>query len=1807
MSDLFTELTQEKMDEAISTLLLPKIGETLQNRGPGHCIRVSDIDDNVMNTVCLQLRENFKNHNVFILGNHEQANDTHIITSTKLVELRNPLEDGTLRQPLLVFIPTSLKTSAEDSFSIATFEELTFSEIYKELIEKSLERIPTNLINSVKEIFTILDEERWEYASELSKTRYLLTALNNGVDGEILGASIYELGLTPDFKLFEDISLINGKIRRNLEAVRELVFSHKSTRKRILDLGLNNKVLVDKLNSFFSTYDIYEPNIWTQQIALNKNWWPISFDKWTFEEELILDKISVNVLETDLPCVQDSEDGQLSELVGQQVLVPKERRKLNVVFEVNPHPKKVNGLDHFTLQIISQAGGPVGNSKKVKAWSSKKVQSTVSISKLDKYDFEEGWHYIRVSPWTSDGDPIPLLTISDDSKRPNESEPFYVLPDGTIEDAPPQRAIPHERSLEHAKFRLKLTAINEGGSPEDISVTDISWADKGKTRKSVRQETIIVKFGREGAIQIPISKTLKQIENRILASPFHPSGWRMQINLDTPEPISQISLELPNSAAMHSFLAARKDLFEEIYTEDSEMIMQGFDFKLHKNKCINYVESYINIINTLNRKTEQSTGADKQNYLKELKNLLMVDSVHVILTDFRGRHREASLISPTHPLKIIWFLAWHTLGEKWLCELKSTNKDYLSIVRHALLEGMSSSNFPIGVPVEDGRIFTSVENVNPFWGFYSPTTEDNTRGLMAEICTALGLSEPSTAGADISGSTLADKIDRYLSQHPYTKELSINIFNPGSGAIVADALICLQQRKEYSSLRYDIRLFTSDPESPSLGEVLESMLKIGNSQKHEAVDAFSTSTGNHLFSKMSVAKHTIEDFHSEPDQYSAHISILMDVFPAEELSVREKVLGIAPLHGLIQGYHNEFIDDDRGTFWNKSPIIGLLTNEQDVSGCYHLLTSLSEEITIATSSVATNGANCSSTPMVTLCLTVQERELIYQVHQVSDWVFTIDRYMGIEFFDHGGRKNRPDYLIDYVPGTSAHKTHNLIISSRSNEELEAMLKPVLKEHGLKADRKQSLAVLSHLRSLSGQLALKLISAPTQQSEALGLALARLYLEYQGALSNQIILPLDAHIELYSGLNTTDISESSVSLQRTDLALFDLDLNKRSITCNLVEVKCYKNVGDFSAFNQLKERISQQINQSERVLQRHYDPRMKSPDRPDRLLKNRELSLLLQFYLERSIRYGIFDSDAAFEARQLLASIDKGYSLQFRRSAIIFDFEKNGTDLPDNEVGIEYHRIGKDLILDLLDNCGASHSESEDSHVATSLSEQSIPSIPKLKTAAFIVSQRDRKSNTELFETSIINQSNQDIEDIVLTSEKGSSIAKSVDGEDKVSHEAADMLNTSISTDPIAEESYDCSNIHEPSIRSDAEDNADCIVNYDVMLGVNSASPQYGLLGETSGRKVALDLNHTHTISLFGVQGGGKSYTLGTVIEMASMKLKNINVLPSPLATVIFHYSPTQDYSPEFTSMINPNTIEEELKILNERYSARPEALNDILVLTPRDKVDARRTEFQNLSIQPIAFSASELKASHWKFLMGAIGSQSLYMRQINHIMRRMRGNLTIDSLEYEINNSNLSDHLKELALTRLQFAREYIDDNQKLQDMIRPGRLIIVDLRDEYIEKDEALGLFVVMLQILSEATFNGINFNKLVVFDEAHKYIESDDLVSGLVEVVREMRHKGTSIMVASQDPPSVPVSLIELSTQIIMHKFNSPAWLKHIQKANAALGELTSSKMSHLGTGEAYIWSSKASDESFTKGAIKIKCRPRVTQHGGNTKTAL
>ena len=188
-------------------------------------------------------------------------------------------------------------------------------------------------------------------------------------------------------------------------------------------------------------------------------------------------------------------------------------------------------------------------------------------------------------------------------------------------------------------------------------------------------------------------------------------------------------------------------------------------------------------------------------------------------------------------------------------------------------------------------------------------------------------------------------------------------------------------------------------------------------------------------------------------------------------------------------------------------------------------------------------------------------------------------------------------------------------------------------------------------------------------------------------ANQIVVPLDAHVDSVPHRAESGRSGGGTKSRCAgrDLALFDLDLGTRTVTCNLVEVKCCAQRLGLSGFGQLKEHITRQLDESERILQQHFDPLRTVPDRPDRLLKTRQLTTLLEFYLERSRRYGLMESDAAEEARSLLDRLEEGYTLRFSRSGVVFDFDKPGTEPADHEAGIEFHRVGNDLISKLVNH------------------------------------------------------------------------------------------------------------------------------------------------------------------------------------------------------------------------------------------------------------------------------------------------------------------------------------------------------------------------------------------------------------------------------------------------------------------------------------------------------------------------------------------
>jgi len=112
------------------------------------------------------------------------------------------------------------------------------------------------------------------------------------------------------------------------------------------------------------------------------------------------------------------------------------------------------------------------------------------------------------------------------------------------------------------------------------------------------------------------------------------------------------------------------------------------------------------------------------------------------------------------------------------------------------------------------------------------------------------------------------------------------------------------------------------------------------------------------------------------------------------------------------------------------------------------------------------------------------------------------------------------------------------------------------------------------------------------------------------------------------------------------------------------------------------------------------------------------------------------------------------------------------------------------------------------------------------------------------------------------------------------------------------------------------------------------------------------------------------------------------------------------------------------------------------------------------------------------------------------------------------------------------------------------GVLTIIDLTDPVIDPDSACVLFDICLALFVERT----TCQKVVALDEAHNYMRANSeasavFTSTILKNVREQRHKGVRVIVATQEPTINP-QLLDLCSVTIVHRFTSPDWYKMIQR---------------------------------------------------------
>lgn len=1812
----------------------------LQTAPKGHCMKVIGLPLAILEKLYDLLTPYKGELDIYILSETEEG--SRYISATKLIELRNDLN-----RSILVLIPVNVSTAAEDSYG-NTFQELSVSHLSDILLSDLLKEAAAS---SFADVILQIIAYACNNASNKQILDYLLFISESNYCEASIGEGLPYLGCMPDSDIHKDKNLVQRRMSINSECVEKMLDYSLPVNDRINNLPLLPNTMQKKIAEFLqSNRGVVSPSDLCFSIGVD---FPaINFAQWNDcikgVDVTNIGNLKITAVEISSKSFEDKDgDLCLKTQVNKAVKV-----KIRVYF--SPKPAAFPDLKKIRIDLMNVDGMFCEQSKiKVaKVTSNSKDYRDITLS-IKPEDYNQARYFFRVyaedehdsilnnhdgftpewanEKWEEEKDNLSLADFQQKYKAflLSDSESFFLEineEEETIEGEDSRRE--KISNVLQAYFHYRIEQVRkkdvvELTLPERQKVVD--KGDKSKLddipwKENAYSDIFRLKYSKSHNYQIILSKKLLEIERCLLKYKNAFGTVRVKLASNPAEGIKSMEFtEQKNIDIPQSLLDKRAELFQLIQdsADSGSGVLETFDVFNYATLMKDYISEYQSWLKVV---------MDQTNDLEVFEILQNLDLVTISVPLPNNKRELVKVISPLHPLRLAWMVNMFEQYDEW--ETRTFNdRTYCSAWYKKLDKLFYGELVPNVAPLilrgkDDNSYMQYVGELMYGWGFYADTEMNGTsslasgfRQLKSYLAQLLNIPVQYRVDTDVNAKMVYRYIQSYITQHPYTNKLVINLFNAGDAGVFANNLVELERFCKPFDIHYEIRLFGAD-EKFSQGEALKDLIN-PDSQISEDAEMFSQATSNRLFPKLRFSINSVEDFVENASNYPAHMSFLINPFPASiklhKPSNREQSFF---LNGVVTRPVVQVAITEKGCRWQRffselriSDPASEFANE--TIGLFSVYQSL----------VAMGISNDRDISVPALSLNIEDTNsvMLSRIHDVSDWVVTFDKNMGAEFYDIPCGDDEVPYLLDYIPSTELTGVSSFL-TCRPTSEIESILAPHFMEFGIDiSDKRRFYGFLQDIRSVSSSMIMQLNSSKNKAFEVLGTTLMKRLLKGKDLLQDSFIIPVDLHKELFNAELETK--------NRADDLLVDIHPKSSEIVFTVIEIKCRQSLSDDQRAD-LQSQMMLQINNTVEALRLQFEPDNEHL-RLDQELKVIELQSLLMFYLKRAHRYGYLCEDAARENEAFVQQLRKdNYSIRFKKLGLIFEFK--GDHLQKKEImysGDEetvFYTMGKPMIDRILDE-------------GASLMTVDLNSAPDVELRSFFeVSERALyRSNIEpiIVEDDILDaDETEDKSTYPLSAEVVSPVLTDV----RVSYGPTDegnaldvslVHNEALSDDEaVAEVVKDApiddvpvvkvvKPVVEVPVLSEAKDVhvAGYIQpKFDIMIGKSSPiSAQYGIIGKAfnGDRTIAIDLSETNTISLFGVQGGGKSYTIGTISEMTLKEVSNINLLPAPMASVIFHYSESMDYAPEFTSMIYPNDDAGQLRKLKDVYGAEPTSIEDVIILAPRDMVEQRQEEYPSIQVLPIEFSSKELNVQDWRFLLKAVKNDSTYIAQLSSIMRANRKDLNLRDLTESVENSStMSTSQKNLAMQRLDFAREYINDEQKLSSLLKPGRLIVVDLRDEWIEKDDALGLFVIMLNIFSGVKeHNGVSFNKFIVFDEAHKYMGNKDLTQTIVTAIREMRHKGVSMMIASQDPMSLPIEIIELSSVVLMHKFNSPSWVKHVQKSITQLQSLTASDMANLVPGEAYLWATKATDKGVTNRPMKISTRPRVTKHGGDTIKAV
>jgi uncharacterized protein len=438
--------------------------------------------------------------------------------------------------------------------------------------------------------------------------------------------------------------------------------------------------------------------------------------------------------------------------------------------------------------------------------------------------------------------------------------------------------------------------------------------------------------------------------------------------------------------------------------------------------------------------------------------------------------------------------------------------------------------------------------------------------------------------------------------------------------------------------------------------------------------------------------------------------------------------------------------------------------------------------------------------------------------------------------------------------------------------------------------------------------------------------------------------------------------------------------------------------------------------------------------------------------------------------------------------------------------------------------------------------------------------------------------------------------------------------------------------------------ADCVsfvMPFDVIVGRNESDKKdFGKRGlafigksfVTMGNYTSLsnpiymDVARSHVVLISGKRGSGKSYTLGVMAEaLGDLGVEESGNISSVIFDTMGIYWTMKYKNAKDEALLDENGLE--AKNVNVKVFAPMGYYNKF-----RDKGIDVDAEF--------AIKISELEASDWVslFELKFTDPVAVLMESVISKLREERGSYGFGEI-YALMDKvvNVDQNVKNAGVALFDAAKTWgVFDEEKgtsVREMIEAGTTTVIDL-----SMYASLGAFNVralIIGLVSKKIFNermearkdeeiaavqhGADYARYrvvrkmplvwIFVDEAHEFLPHEDVgktpaTDALVQLLREGRQPGVSMVLATQQPGKIHTDVMTQSDIVISHRVTAARDVN-------ALNEITQSYMrSDIAAklnGLPHLKGSAIILDDNSERIYPMRVRPRFTWHGGEAPMAI